>query len=428
MKKVLIIGGGFAGLSAAVFLAKENFKVTLIEASPNLGGRARSFYSHSIGENVDNGQHILMGCYSSTLKFLKTINALNNFERFKNLEVPFIEKGGRQTFLKVRSFFYPLNLVAALSRFNAVPIRKRIKLFIPFFSLLSPNESSAPNLSSWLISLKQDSELQKAFWNVLSVGAMNTTPEFSDVKVFKNVLSQMFLRGNKGFNFILPKKGLTEAYVLPARDFIISRGGKILLSERVLSVEKTGQKIAKVITNKAEYSDFNFVVSSIPFPYANKIFGTEFYPGLADNFHYSPILNLHVKLKSNPLTCKFAALIDSKIHWVFNHGNYITLVTSAAENLISKSKEELKEILLEELQNYIPLFYKELVEGMEIIKEKRATFVPSANLERLRKKIQSPFENLILSGDWTYAGLPATIESAVLSGIRSAETILTRKS
>ena len=424
MKKVLIIGGGFVGLAAAVFLAEKKFKVTLLESSPSLGGRAKSFYSPKLQTNVDNGQHLLMGCYDGTLKFLEKIGATENFERFRKINVPFLEKGGRQTYLNVRSFLYPFNLASALFRFNAVPASKRFKIFIPFFSLLSINESFADNLNAWLSSLKQDPVLQKAFWNILSIGALNAPPEKSDVKIFKNVLSKMFLSGNKGFEFIIPSKPLTEAYALPAKKFIENNGGEIFLSERAVSVKTQRGKITEVITTKRKLKEFDAVISSVPFRQAKKIFGENFLPEIEDSISYSPILNLHIGLKNNPLNCKFAALIDSKIHWVFNHGSYITLVTSAAFELIEKSKEEISETLLAELQNYIPLFYNDLVTGIEITKEKEATFVPSAKFEKLRKKIKSPFKNLLLAGDWTHPGLPATIESAVLSGFSAGRNAL----
>ncbi len=424
MKKVLIIGGGLAGLSAAAFLAKENFRITLIEASPSLGGRAKSFHSKKIGRLVDNGQHLLMGCYTHTLKFLETINATKNFERHGKLSIPFIERGGKESYLNVRSPFYPLNLLSAILRFNAIPFRQRVKALIPFLALLSLDETFTPNLSKWLFNLRQDEKIQKALWETIAIGALNVPLNLADAKIFKNVLKEIFLNGNKGFEFILAKENLTEDYVLPAKEFLISQGVEILLSEKAIATRVKEGKIAKVLTNKGEFADFDFVISALPFEQTKEVFPLDFPQELNESFQHSPIINLHLKLKHNPFHTKFAALIDSEIHWLFNHEDYISLVTSAAEKLIPKTKEEIIELFTTELEEFFPLFYKELIEDAELVKEKKATFVPSAQFEKARKKLERKIGNLFLAGDWTYIGLPATIEGAVASGFEAARSVL----
>ena len=109
MKRVIVVGGGFAGLSASVYLAENNFEVTLLEASPKLGGRAYSLYNQKFDDYYDNGQHILMGCYEETLSFLKKINSTDNIEFQNSLKVPFVQKGGGVTELSTYKKFYPLN-------------------------------------------------------------------------------------------------------------------------------------------------------------------------------------------------------------------------------------------------------------------------------------------------------------------------------
>ena len=100
MKKCVVIGGGVAGLTAAAYLAKNKFKVTLIESSPKLGGRAYSFSDQNTNSTIDNGQHILMGCYTDTLRFLKLIGAQTNFIYQQRLEVNFLKPGNKLVRLK----------------------------------------------------------------------------------------------------------------------------------------------------------------------------------------------------------------------------------------------------------------------------------------------------------------------------------------
>jgi zeta-carotene desaturase len=421
MKKVLIVGGGFAGLSAAVYLSEKNFDITLLEASPLLGGRAKAVASRVKSEKVDNGQHLLIGAYSETLKFLNKINALANFERFPRLLLPFLERGGRYAYLHIRSPFYPLNLFSASMRFNAIALRKRVKMLLPFVALKSLNETFAENSEEWLKNLKQDNDVLKVFWNVLGVSALNAPLATTDVGVFKRVLSEIFLKGNKAFEFILPAKNLTEAYVLPAVNFIKSRGGKIYTSEKVTKLTVEKNRVKELFTVKNRYNDFDFLILAIPFSSTVKILEWRKSP----EYKESPIVNVHLWLKENPLTCKYAALIDSEFDWLFSAGNRLTLVKSAAFKLVNSMNSKIEKLALKELREFIPLFHEGLVEGVETIKEKRATFVPSTEFERARRKFSyRPFRNLFLAGDWTTKGFPATIEGAVRSGVRVVNEIL----
>ena len=138
-KKVIVIGGGFAGLTAAAHLSKSNYKVTLLEASPKLGGRAYSFLDKETNTVLDNGQHILMGCYFETLNFLSLIKASENFDFQKRLLVNFVKEGFNVLPLKSFPIFYPLNVLLGVLRYEAINFSERIgliKIFLqlPFYS------------------------------------------------------------------------------------------------------------------------------------------------------------------------------------------------------------------------------------------------------------------------------------------------------
>ena len=128
-------------------------------------------------------------------------------------------------------------------------------------------------------------------------------------------------------------------------------------------------------------------------------------------------------MRSNPFSELFYGLIDSKIHWLFNHGSHITIVISAANDLVNIQNDEIFAIINSELEDYFTIFNRDIVVDYKIIKEKRATFIPTFDLEKKRRNISSPYKNLILAGDWTNTGLPSTIESAVKSGKSAANEI-----
>ena len=134
-KKVLVIGGGFAGLTAAAYLSHSNYKVTLLESSPKLGGRAYSFLDKETNTIIDNGQHILMGCYFETLNFLSLIGASKNFSFQKRMKVNFVEEGLKIHPLQSPLLFYPVNLLAAVLNYRAIKFTERLHLIQIFFKL-----------------------------------------------------------------------------------------------------------------------------------------------------------------------------------------------------------------------------------------------------------------------------------------------------
>ncbi len=234
-KKVIVIGGGIAGLSAAAYLAKNKFKVTLLEASPKLGGRAYSFLDKDTNTIIDNGQHILMGCYLETLKFLSLIGAKGNFYFQKRLEVNFVKEGFQILPLKSVPSIYPLNLIIGLLKFTAINLSDRFNLLKVFFKLpfYSSDKFSEMNVKEWLNFENQSQTVQDSFWKILAVGALNTSIEKASAKIFIDILKQIFLKGNKSATIVLPKYGLSESYCKNAEEYIVKNGGEIILSEPV---------------------------------------------------------------------------------------------------------------------------------------------------------------------------------------------------
>jgi hydroxysqualene dehydroxylase len=422
-KKVIVIGGGFAGLTAAAYLAKNNFKVTLLEASPKLGGRAYSFLDKETNTLIDNGQHILMGCYYDTIKFLSLIEASKKFYFQNRLEVNFVKAGFQILPLKSFVFFYPLNLIFGLMNFKAISLRDRINLLKVFLKLpfYSPNNYSNLNIEEWLIKEGQSKAVQESFWKILVVGALNTSIEKASANIFIYILKQIFLRGNKASTIILPKYGLSESYVKNALQLITQFGGEICLSESIDKIVIENSSLVELHSAKKVYTQFDYVVSAIPSFAFTRLFGETQEFSIPD-FEYSSILNIHIWLKKNVLPDGFFGLINSPLHWVFNRGTHLNIVISDANEIMNKTDEELIGIIKVEMQKFF-LLDQELISSYKIIKEKRATFIPSNNIIAIRPAQKTQINNLILAGDWVDTGLPSTIESAVKSGRVAAEII-----
>ena len=423
-KKVIVIGGGFAGLTTAAYLSNNNIKVTLLEASPKLGGRAYSFLDEESNTIIDNGQHIMMGCYQETLKFLSLIKATDNFYFQEKLEVKFINEGFQLSSIKSASKFYPFNLIFGILNYKALSFAERIQLLKLFIKLpfISSDSFSYVNIRKWLEAEHQSKNTQDSFWKILAVGALNTGIEKASAKIFIDILRQIFLRGNKSTTIVLPKFGLSESYCNNAEEFIVKNGGEIIKSEAVEKIIVSDDKVVGLQTSKNKYSDFDYVVSAIPAFALSRIINEKINIKFPD-FKYSSILNIHLWLKRNDFPKGFFGLINSPLHWVFNKGSHLNIVISDADELVNKSDDELIVMVKDEMKKFF-LFDQELISSYKIIKEKRATFIPSNNLINKRPAQKTPIKNLILAGDWVETGLPATIESAVKSGRVAAELVL----
>ncbi len=425
MADVVIIGGGFAGLTAAVHLIKKNISVELIEASPKLGGRA---YSISIPEKedyFDNGQHIMMGCYTDTLEFLEIIGAADKVEIQNNLSVKFVSKNGSIYNLSADCCFYPFNLINGIYRFEALSRQERIDVIKFFGRLVFTNKGRLKNLTvaDWLNVEKQSQNSIKAFWEILVVGTLNSSIHKASAEIFCEVLVNVFLKGSKAASIVLPKTGLSEMYCSDAEKFISSNGGKISLSEKIEKVIFENEKIVEIQTNKRNLLEFKYLVSAVPYYSFEKIFPT-IIDFNEEDWEHSTILSIHIWLSENPFKEKFYGLIDSKIHWLFNHPKHISLVISDANELVFYENEKIFDIACSELEKYFSIFNKKLITGYKVIKEKRATFIPTMKNSEFRKTIEPFYSNLFIAGDWTTATLPATIEAAVKSGKLAASGII----
>jgi hydroxysqualene dehydroxylase len=427
MKKCIIIGGGLAGLSAAVHLSQNNFKVTLLEASPKLGGRAYSFYSGSHGRYVDNGQHIMMGCYHNTLELLKITYAMDEIIIQDNLTVPFVSERGMEYRLKAVSSLYPFNLARAIWGYKALTVKERFSLLAFFVNniVYEGGLSKDISVSDWLRRGGQSDNTIKCLWDILAVGILNSPADVASAKLFRDALRQVFLTGNKSTKIVFAKSSLSETFAHKSRLYIEKQGGEILLSQRVIGVAHNGGLVTGIKTLEKEYTDFDFVISAVPVRGLEKI---EFNPPEAEfklpELETSPILSVHLWLKENPFREKFYGLIGAPVHWLFNNGTHITLVTSAAFEILNDSNEEIISKYCFVIKKYFPYFNPSEILDSMVVREKNATFLPTTASNSERRNFNSPLVNFAIAGDWTDTKLPATIEGAIKSGKTAAERVM----
>lgn len=420
MKKIIIVGGGLAGLSAAVSLCR-NYKITLLESSPKLGGRTYSFFDGNLQLVTDNGQHAMMRCYGFTLDYLEKINSLHNLANQNDLAVTFVDETGKFYKLDAGGPFYPLNFINAILKFQLFSAGEKTLLLRLFSKLIFLRSGDYLNktIEKWLIEENQPGNVIKYFWEFLAISALNSSIEAASASVFIAILQEIFLHGRKPASILLPENGLNELLINPAEEMLTKYKAEIRLSEAVEKFAVKENRIIEIKTGKSVYGDFDAVISAIPYGALNKIIALE-----TKKFNpvYSTIVSIHVKLKNNILTEPFYAFVNSPVHWAFNNKTHLSLVISGADEYASLPKNEISALASGELNKYLNI-EPENIAGISVIKEKRATYIPDAGFLANRPGTRTNIENLFLAGDWVDTKLPCTIESAVKSGYLAADFI-----
>lgn len=424
MRKVIIIGGGLAGLSAAVHLSKNKFKVTLLEASPKIGGRVYSFKDETTNTEIDNGQHIMLGCYNDTINFLRIIDSYRFLKIQNNLEINYLSEGKNISKLQASNLPYPFNLLIGLLRFGQLNLSEKLSLIILLIKIRFTDSDKLSGLSvnEWLKKENQSEKSIRIFWEIISIGALNTSTDKASAKIFCYILKEIFWKDKNSSRIILPSLPLSKTFCESATNFIKRNGGEVIYSERCTSLEFDSEKVIRVNTDKNVYEDFDFVVSAIPFYALKKIINKNLLDKQPE-FHYSSILNVHLWVKKNFLQEDFYAFYDSELHWLFNKRTHWNIVISNADKFMQISKEEIYTFIITELKKFISIKDEDIL-SYKVIKEKRATFVPDEVTLKNRPSTETKIKNLLIVGDWVDTKLPATIESAVRSGRIAAEKIV----
>ena len=244
--EVLIIGGGLAGLAAGVALAGAGRRVRVLEQKPYLGGRARSFIDPVTGCVVDNGQHMFMGCYHSTLRFLAEIGTLDRVRFQPRLAVEFLEKQGRSSSLDCPDLPAPWHLLAGVLRSDGFTAREKFEILRLGKALdSSSGNGSAPpgrlTVDEWLTRLGQSESLRRNFWDLLSIAALNEDPRIASASLFERVLRLALFTSPADSRLGLAATGLSDCYTLAASDYITARGGKV----------ETGRNVSRFLIQRA---------------------------------------------------------------------------------------------------------------------------------------------------------------------------------
>ncbi len=440
---VIVIGGGVAGFSAATALAEAGARVLVLEARPGLGGRATAFTDPETGERVDNGQHILMGCYADTLKLLDRIGASDLVRWQAGLALTMIDQLGHESVLKLPPLPSPLHLLGGVLAWDALSWHERLSI-IRVGAALGPTKGSRSegrNFSSaeriinretvreWLARHGQAPRLCELFWEPLALAALNQSIDQAAASYFVRVLEQMFGPDPAAASLVMPAVPLDELYAEPARAWLEARGHEVrtnapakveVADGRVTGVRVRGEHIAApAVISTVPWHALGGLFDDAPAALANTIANASALGSL-------PIVTVNLWFDRPVMHEPLIGLPARAFQWVFDRraivggaGSHLSLISSGAEAIVAMTNEALIATALADVRSALPAARAATVRKGLAVREKRSTFSLAPGAPP-RPQTETAISGFLLAGDWVDTGLPATIESAAVSGHRAA--------
>lgn len=441
--RVVIVGGGLAGLAAASRLVRLGLKITLLESRPRLGGRASSFVDPTTGEPVDNCQHVSMACCTNLADFCRRVGTAGLFRRVP--EVVFLDEQGRYSRLRAGLLPAPMHLAESFLAARYLTLAEKLRVGLGMACLrFSGRDRPGESFDSWLRRHGQTDRTIERFWGTVLVSALNERLDRMDVGHARKVFLDGFLRNRTGFQMEIPTVPLGELYGVRLRQWLEAEGVEIRLKSgvRSLDIDEEGVALSGVTLRSGERIPADFVVLAVPYDRIRALVPDREaaqIPRLDDaaRLESSPITGVHFWFDRPvcPPGLGHAVTVGRLIQWVFNHsaiqgrqpeggGQYLQLVISASYDLQPLDKTAIRDLVLDDLSSIWPAAREATLLRWWVVTEHGATFSVRPGVEDHRPDQRTPVDGLYLSGDWTATGWPATMEGAVRSGYLAAEGIL----
>jgi squalene-associated FAD-dependent desaturase len=446
---VAVVGGGFAGLAAAIALQERRHEVILLERRGVLGGRATSFPDAVTGEDVDNGTHLMIAGYSETLDLLRRAGAADLLIVQDALRIDWRDDRG-WTSLACPPLPAPFHLLAGLLPLR-MPWRSRLEVVRFGLAARAGRVPRGLTLSEWFRRTGQSETTRRLLWDPLATAILNETPERAAAVLFREVFREAFLRRADAARLVFLRAGYGRLHDKLAR-YLESRGGLVHRRALVDAVEiESGRSRAVRYIQRAETKadmrrgaravpqrlEVDAVVVAVPWSALPALLPEELRqtPPFANAglLRGSPIVSIELWLDRVVLDRAMAGLRDTEVEWVFDKGRlygregvpqHLAFIVSAAVRAAPRPNAELAAVAEEALRRYFPLeMASARVVRSLVLREPEATFVCGPEAEELRPGPDTPVAGLFLAGDWTNTGLPATIEGAVRSGRAAARRV-----
>lgn len=408
---VHIVGAGLAGLAAAVALTARGRAVTLHEAARQAGGRCRSYFDATLGMEIDNGNHLLLSGNAAARAFLRTIGSEDQLKGPAEAAFPFMDlaTGERWT---LRPNAGPLPWWILMPSRRVPGTRTRDYLALAGLLRARPDQTIADKITC-------AGPLYKRLWEPLLLAALNLDPPEGSAALAGAVIRETLAKGGAACRPLVAARGLAAAFVDPALAYLGARGATVRLDHglRALEFRDSRASALEFADGRIELGPDDDVVLAVP-PAA----APSFLPGLETPRSFRSIVNAHFKLAPVPGQPPILGLVNATVEWIFAFEDRISITVSGADRLLEVPRDELAQTLWRDVQAALNL--AQPLPAWQIIRERRATFAATPAEDARRPGTKTAYNNVVLAGDWTATGLPATIEGAIRSGDKAAATLL----
>ena len=412
-RTVHIIGAGLAGLATAVRLAGRGVASIIHEASDRAGGRCRSYDDAATGMRIDNGTHILLSGNTAALAFLDAIGATALVSGAPAARFPFVDLAAHQRWtLDFGKSRLPLWIFDPRRR---VPGTRAVH-YLPLLRLLWPTEEKPLGTV-----VSCDGEAYRRLVRPFLLAALNIDPSAASPALARAVLRETIGRGGAALQPYLAPRGLSAAFVEPAIGLLQRQGATLRFGHELHRVAIAGDFVTGLDFGGevVAVSPHDAVVLAVP-SYA----ASTMVPNLRAPDEYRAIINAHFRISPPPDLPPMTGVIGGMAEWIFAFDDRICVTISGADRFLQHQRHEIARMLWHDVTRVANIAVE--LPQWQIVRERRATFAATPAQNARRPLAATAWRNLVLAGDWTDTGLPATIEGAVRSGNRAADLVLTQ--
>jgi squalene-associated FAD-dependent desaturase len=433
--RVTVVGGGLAGIAAALSCADGGAEVTLVEVRPRLGGAAYSFERD--GMTLDNGQHVFLRCCTAYRALLDRLGTASATTMQPRLEIPVIGPGGDVDWLRRSSLPAPFHLTGALARYGHLSLRERASAARAALAL-SRLDSDDPALDArtfgdWLAERGQSPAAVDSLWNLIALPTLNIDAAEASLAMAAFVFQTGLLNDPSAGDVGYARLPLSAIHDEPSERALRSAGVDVRTGWRAERVEvlPSGEF---AVSGPDESLESDAVVVALPHARAAAVLpdGALADPARLERLGSSPIVNLHVVYDRRVTDFDLAAGVRSPVQWLFDRtgesgladGQHLAVSLSGADREARMSRDELHDLFLPALGELLPRARGARVERFEVVREHNATFRSAPGTASLRPGQRTGIDGLAIAGAWTATGWPATMEGAVRSGLAAAREAL----
>jgi squalene-associated FAD-dependent desaturase len=449
-RRVVVIGGGLAGITAAIALRDAGVEVTLLESRPRLGGAATSYAR--AGMMVDNGQHVFLRCCTSYTGLLARLGVTGSVAIQDRFDVTVLAPDGRAR-LRRSALPSPLHLARALATYRLLSLAERARVGRAALAFRFADPASVAldgqRLGDWLAARGQGEQARRRLWDLFIISALNIDGDQASTALAAKVIRTALLGRRDAADIGMASVPLGRLHGDATAALLDRLGAQIRLGARATAVERLAGGGFQVRLGRGEQAGADTgdppdaadgeavpadgVVLAVPPEQAARLAATA---GAGDapawtGLGHSPIVNVHVIYDRQVTDLPFAATVDSPVQWVFDKtrqagletGQYLAVSVSAADDLVEQPTAAVRELFVPALERLFPAAANASIRDFFVTRERRATFRQGPGCGALRPGAGTPVPGLVLAGAWTATGWPDTMEGAVRSGHNAAREL-----